>query len=355
MNACPKIPARSVVNWYRGDFHVHTSVSGDGATAHPTAVAEMAKDEGLDFLAITDHNTIEALAQVRSSRGVVVIPGMEVTLGTGHFNVFGIEGWQPWMEHLGLSEKDRSMTLGHATGAGLMRRSAEAGLLTSINHPVLAPWAWEEEATDLRFVHCLEVWNDPYWPDNRFANPAAVKLWTRWLDSGLRITAIGGSDYHYPPGLEEGKPGERLGYPSTYVGAGDLSVDAIIDGLRHRRAYVTIGPRVAFHAVVDETVYVIGDEVKIWDGEIELAASVELSTVTAAHARIVSHTGVVAEQPVHRELSGLRWTVGVHPTPAEWYRLEVIGPDGELLAITNPIFFGSQQAPHLQTYGDFKL
>lgn len=345
----------SILNWYRGDFHVHTNVSGDGATAPPAAVAEMAKAEGLDFLAITDHNTIEALAHVRSSQSMVIIPGMEVTLGTGHFNVFGIAGRQPWMEHLHPGENKRPMTPGHVTGADLIRRSAEAGLVTSINHPVLTPWAWQEEATDLRFVHCLEVWNDPYWPDNRFANPAAVKLWTRWLDSGLRITAIGGSDYHYPPSREEGRPGERLGCPSTYVGARDLSVDAIVDGLRHRRAYVTIGPRVAFHGVVDGKVYGIGDRVRIWDAEVELAASVELSTVTTAHAKIVSHTGVVAEHAVHRELSGLRWTVGVNPTQAEWYRLDVIGPDGELLAITNPIFFGSQHAPHLQAYGDFKL
>lgn len=343
----------SEISWYRGDFHVHTIISADGAADHPAAVAEMAKAEGLDFFAITDHNAIGALPLVRSMPGMVVIPGMEVTLETGHFNVFGIEAWHTWMEHLCQGEHEHLLTAGHSTAAELVRRSAEAGLLTSINHPVLTPWAWQDDATELRFVHCLEVWNDPYWPDNRYANPAAVTLWTRWLDSGIRTTAIGGSDYHYPPAPEAGKLGERLGYPSTYVGAQRLSAGAILDGLRKRRAYVSLGPRLAFHARANGAVYTIGDVVQIRPREVELEACVELSTISQARARIVSHGRVVAHQPVHGDLSILQCRVPIDSTPAEWYRLDVIDPHGHLLAITNPIFFGSQYAPHLQTYGDF--
>lgn len=44
-------------DWYRGDFHVHTNAS-DGAYP-PSLVAGIAKAEGLDFVAITDHNTID--------------------------------------------------------------------------------------------------------------------------------------------------------------------------------------------------------------------------------------------------------------------------------------------------------
>jgi hypothetical protein len=97
------------------------------------------------------------------------------------------------------------------------------------DYPRLHPWDWRFYETDLRYVHCVELWNDLYWPGHVFTNPKTVELWTNWLNAGYRVTAIGGSDYHYPPKPDEGKPGERLGQPTTFVYAEELSAPAILE------------------------------------------------------------------------------------------------------------------------------
>ncbi len=342
----------STVSWYRGDFHVHTTASADSATADPSAVAHMARAEGLDFVAITDHNGIGAFARLPSDPDVVIIPGIEVTLDVGHFNVLGIHGWHRWMEHVCLGQVERSLAPHAPPVAELLRQTAGEGLLNSINHPLLPPWEWQDDATQLRFVHCLEVWNDPCWPDNAWANPAAVALWTRWLDAGYRITAIGGSDYHHPPRPEKGEPGERLGYPTTSVGATECTADALLEGLRRRRAYVTVGPRVAFRARTGERVYDIGDQVESWHGQVEFEASVELPDAAPALARIVGPGQVVAERPVRGPSARLTGAIPVAGRAPDWVRLDVLDPDGRLLALTNPIFLRPRRAPRLHTYGD---
>jgi len=82
--------------WYRGDFHVHSDCSdGDYPVGTVTLIAEA---EGLDFYAITDHNTIEAFKSLEEEHKTLVIPGLEVTFRLGHFNVFGLRDWADWME-----------------------------------------------------------------------------------------------------------------------------------------------------------------------------------------------------------------------------------------------------------------
>ena len=196
--------------WYCGDFHVHTNASMDGD--HPPAeVAGKARAEGLDFISITDHNTIEGVSKLDENLGLPIIPGIEVTLNKGHFNIFGMREKPHWMDGIYASKKAVPLPVRHQTVTELMRQTAQEGLLNSINRPLLQPWEWQYSDTDLQYIHCVELWNDLFWPDNVYANPKTVELWTAWLNAGYRVTAIGGSDYHYPPKPELGLLGERLG------------------------------------------------------------------------------------------------------------------------------------------------
>jgi hypothetical protein len=175
--------------WYRGDFHLHTTAS-DGHYS-PGTLARLARAEGLDFLAITDHNTVASFGKFGEDSDLLVIPGIEITLAEGHWNVFGIEGQPDWLAEVcvwnnPLSQKDLSCSI-----TEFMRLIAGQGMLNSINHPLLRPWEWQDGTAQLQHMHCLEIWNDPDWPDNTQANPAAVQMWTRWLNAGYRISAIG--------------------------------------------------------------------------------------------------------------------------------------------------------------------
>lgn len=136
--------------WYAGDFHSHT-VHSDGALTVPE-LAWLACDEGLDFLAVTDHNTVShhpELPAVGARYGIRLLPGQEVTRDEGHANVFGDTGWvdfrQPadsWYQHA-------------RTHGGVM----------SLNHPLGSDCAWRLPLAD-RPRHA-EVWHSG-WFDRRW-------------------------------------------------------------------------------------------------------------------------------------------------------------------------------------------
>ncbi len=338
--------------WYRGDFHCHTHHS-DGVLSPPELLA-LAREEGLDFFTITDHNTCGAYEHFAAD--LLVIPGMEVTYKRGHYNVLGVDpmAGAEWIKQLGRGYPDRPAEADpYPLLNELLRATAAHGALNSINHPLLVPWAWEFPDTDLRLVHCLEIWNDPSWPGNLADNPRALALWTAWLNAGYRITAIGGSDFHRPaPKPNEDKPAERLGLPSTYVYAGELSGSAILAALRQRRAYVSMGPLAAFQALAEGTTYDIGADLGEWDGRVELTARV-WACPEPGRAMLMKNGHLLADADIAGDGAELRFTDRVYADEPAWYRFDVLTPDGQLLAVTNPIFTGPTRTPDKILFGDF--
>ncbi|MER7546255.1 PHP domain-containing protein [Spirillospora sp. NPDC127506] len=74
-------------------MHSHT-VHSDG-TLPVRELACLAASQGLDFLAVTDHNTVShqpELPAASAHAGVLLLPGQEVTTDLGHANVFGADG-----------------------------------------------------------------------------------------------------------------------------------------------------------------------------------------------------------------------------------------------------------------------
>jgi len=337
--------------WYQGDFHAHTNFS-DGVHS-PADLVDVARSEGLDFFAITDHNTIEAYAKFGEVPDILIIPGIEITLKEGHYNVFGLAGDFDWLSDVCVWPAPLSHLTGHYnTPTKLMHRAAEQGLLNSINHPLLPPWDWLDYEAALRNVHCLEIWNDPSWPDNKWANPQAVDMWTRWLNAGYRITALGGSDYHRPqPKPGEDKPAERLGLPRTWVYAEELSGAAILAGVVEHRIYVTMGPQVTFQADVNGTSYGIGADLGKVEGTIEFKATV--SHQFPVQAQLIKSGDVMAQVSLKEGSGPLQYTENLTPPDSAWYRFDVLDPNRQILAVTNPIFVGPSRKPSALMYGDF--
>lgn len=336
--------------WYRGDFHAHTNHS-DGRLSPPQLV-DLAQAEGLAFFAITDHNTTASYPHFGSQPDVLIIPGIEITLDEGHHNVFGIVDWPGWAARI--FDGRHQIRLDGLTINQVLEQGASSGWLNSINHPLLTPWAWKDGTADLRHVHCLEIWNDPSWPDNEWANPQALSLWSEWLNEGYRITAVGGSDYHQPePEPELQKPPERLGYPSTYVYAEELSGQAILAGLRQHKAYVSLGPQVGFQATLNGRAFQIGDDIGERSGEITLAATIS-SDGFPANALVVKNGHTIAEQPLNPGIdNAFQVKDQLSADVMSWYRLDIVGEQGQILAITNPIFAGRRRLPQKTIFGEF--
>ena len=79
-----ELPARAGHRWLAGDLHAHT-VHSDGAFT-VAELARFAAAQGLDFLAVTDHNTTSHHAELKDAAaryGITLIPGQEVTTEDG--------------------------------------------------------------------------------------------------------------------------------------------------------------------------------------------------------------------------------------------------------------------------------
>ena len=87
------LPAQPGMRWLAGDLHSHT-VHSDGKLTVPE-LAVLAATRGLDFLAVTDHNTISHHAELAAASrryGIILLPGQEVTTDGGHAGALGDVG-----------------------------------------------------------------------------------------------------------------------------------------------------------------------------------------------------------------------------------------------------------------------
>ena len=214
-------PVRRQPGWYRGDLHCHTFHSD--AKGSPELLHQAAKQAGLDFLAIADHNTITQRRYFHpaSTQALVFVRAMEVTTAAGHANVYGIDEWI-----------DFRMTK-PADAHTLARLVHDKGGLLSINHdkPDI-PWDYDFPEAD-----CQEVWNSTWMAWNWIA----LERYQQRLASGLRLSAIGGSDYHQPAQLMPEGP-LVLARPTTVLWLDELSEDAIVGAVKAGRGYVTESP-----------------------------------------------------------------------------------------------------------------
>lgn len=338
------LPKATTPGWYRGDLHMHTAhsdggcVTGDAPRApcpvYRTVLAAQAA--GLDFIAITDHNTTsqaEAMAELQPAfPGLLLIPGREVTTFQGHANVFGPTAFIDF--RLG------SKTV--PTIRGLQQAVKAAGGVFSINHPA-APsgeqcmgCGWTVKDTDYDAVQAIEVANG----GNEKALGdfegvlSGVPFWEALLNQGRRITAVGGSDNH-DAGIPHDKP-SAVGRPATVVHAEGLSTEAILAGLRAGRVFIDLdgtGDR-----MLDLTATTGGRKAVM--GETLAVKAGETVTFTAA----VSNLDVAGLEVIR---DGAKAAVSISPggefsirmgQDASWVRVNSRDPAGRLLVIGNPIY-----------------
>ena len=207
--------------WYRGDLHCHTYHSD--AAGSPSLLHAAAQQAGLDFLAVADHNTISQWDDFNaaSSADLVFVRAMEVTTARGHANAFGTRGWVDFR-----ITRDSDV---HLVAAEVARQ----GGLFSINHdkPTI-PWDYPLPALD-----CMEVWQSAWLAGNWIS----LARYQQRLAQGLRISAIGGSDYHQPSRLRPEGP-FVLARPTTVLWMDGLNEPNILAAMKAGLGYVTESP-----------------------------------------------------------------------------------------------------------------
>lgn len=194
------------------ELHTHSSLSYDGRDP-VDLLLEQASAVGLDAIAITDHDELDAsleAAEKASDYGLVGITGMEVTSAVGHVLAFGIDELIP----SGLSFDDT------------LDRIRNQGGVAVVPHPFqksrhgVAPHITRDQ---LASADAIEVYNSRLLTG--LANRKAEKF-----AAGRNLPMTAGSDAHIS---------EMVGQAVTEVAvterSADVILDAIVDG---RTSYV---------------------------------------------------------------------------------------------------------------------
>lgn len=240
------------MRWYRGEL---IAQSEHGLGSEPVAqLIQRAEKAGLDFLAITDRNSLASIRDegYRSDK-LVLIPAMEWGNDErGYAYIYGMK-----------TPPSPPSTTG-AAQAECIRVQAQGGAY-AIAHPCLAgtPWLW-----GLGYVNAVNVWLGPWKgpqgirlsqlpedlkvrDDGRLvhsiaaaaaradlepsatANELGTLFWDYEMTRGLIACAIAGS------GSKGSK--EPLGRPVTYIKAKTKSLPGLLEGLRLGYTYVSNG------------------------------------------------------------------------------------------------------------------
>jgi hypothetical protein len=227
--------------WYKGDFHVHSVQSGD-ASATFDQIHDLATTRGLDFINMSDHNTVAQHALIaayqQSHPGFLILRGAEITTYSGHGNAVGIHDYV-----------DHRLGYNGRTIADVVDDVTAQGGIFIVNHPMLdlgtacigCAWGHVDD-TPWDEVSGMEIITGNFDIGVAVFVPRALQLWDQLEQEGHRIAAIGGSDDH-TAGMNEGSTGSPIASPTTLVLADNLSEAAIIDAIKHGRTIVNLrGP-----------------------------------------------------------------------------------------------------------------
>jgi hypothetical protein len=342
--------------WYRGDLHSHSTCSDGSLT--PRELSYLAEAQRLDFLAITDHNDIRAFDDFDSAHAPLILPGVEVTLLQGHFNVYGFAGNTAEAREIfrgivDLPEREKHrVSREHGALEVLMQRISVAGYFASLNHPVLQPWEWREAQADVGWFEGFELVNDPSYGENYRLNPLATRLWSAWLNAGYLCTGLGGSDFHSHTPSDNPRRRPRLDQPLNYVYAEELSCLGILEGLRRRRVYISTGATLELTLETGGQTYQIGDDAGILHSPGMLRLKVS-GCSGSAQLILVRNGKALAKKALQDGVATLEVEIPPGDAPVRaWYRGDVIDASGAIMAISNPIFVGPRRSPPPTSYGN---
>ncbi len=312
--------------WFRGDLHMHTVHSdGDWTVAE---LSNAARELGLDFISITDHNTMSHHAEIDQLagrlNGLLILRGEEVTTYGGHANAWGLPS-NAWLDF-------RVFPGDQARMSRIVAQAHHEGALISINHPFAlcggCGWSYDRSAPGF---DAIEVWNGA-WDDQ---DEKSLRWWDDLLQHGRRITAIGSSDSH--------RRTDQLALPTTHVAARALTESDLLWAIRDGHVYVT--GEVALPVITFEAEAVtrkqsarrsMGEEVQLGSpGRVRLfiaatGAPLDATIVLISNGQTVRRLAPARDNtPEVVELDG---------DAGSYFRVEVRASDGIMLALTNPLY-----------------
>jgi hypothetical protein len=333
----PSFPVlRRSAGWFTGDFHSHSGHSDGRAVLNdssrvkipPHRVFDAARQAGLDFIALTDHNTPSHWTEIDRLQpyynNLLLLHGREVTTYSGHMNAFGERRFVDF--RVG----------GGTTIRTVLNDLRSEGAFVSINHPASPDdetcmgcgWTWRVDPETMLQINGVEVVNDDN-ADDRFSG---FPFWSKLLNSGMHVTAIGGSDDHTADETRD----HAIGRPATVVYAEELSEPALLEGLRKGRAYIRTrgaqGPVLRFEAMSGKERWLMGDTIPKSQASLTLSATTSRSAGQSLqwvrNGEVISRTAAFENRPA---------VLSVQTHPGDWFAIILRDSNGPTL-YSNPIY-----------------
>jgi hypothetical protein len=339
-------PLNAKPGWYRGDLHMHTahsdgtctSQSGQDVPCPVVFTAEAAAKRGLDFISISDHNATSQYDELRELQPyfdrLLFIPGREITTMAGHTNLFGTMRYLDY--HVGNTDTPDINALA--------RKARELGGILSINHAdspggeICRGCRWEPDpAVDMHLIAAVELINggdgEGFFPSYEF--------WKKQLAQGYRPTVIGGSDNHRSDWPLE-KPGS-VGSPTTVVHASELSVPAILDGIRAGHVFIDLSGSpdrlLDVQAISSHGKAAMGDVLTSEAGDVvHLTIHVEHCSENRVTILLDGQTPIPVDPEIVLEPSETLSTEWKSDGKRHWIIAEVRDHTGALYLLGNPIY-----------------
>jgi predicted metal-dependent phosphoesterase TrpH len=185
----------------KADLHVHTTYSSDSLIT-PEDLIYYSKKNGLNAVAVTDHNNWKSAQKIAKETDFLIIPGMEVSSSDGHIVALNVK--EPISKGL--------------TAIETVQRIHAAGGIAIACHPFVRFKGCLKDRVCESFdaIEIINARASPYKNSVKKAQETADRL---------QLSQVGGTDAHYGP---------QIGYGHTVIEASEPTVaaicKAIIDG-----------------------------------------------------------------------------------------------------------------------------
>jgi len=327
----PLAPQPTGPRWFRGDLHAHT-VHSDAIWTAADLVA-WARAEKLDFVSLTDHNTVSGLAAMLALGGpdLLTLGGMEFTTFWGHALMHGSHAWMDWRTRDGQGMAAIATAVAARGGTFIIAHPRARG----DPHCTGCRWGYDEVFPGPARV--VEVWNTAWVSDSH--NEDGLALAYDWLNAGYRMALTSGTDNHgRGTGTRDRGAPSHFGFDHVYARA--LTEADILEAVRSGHLYMSAGPRLEISAQAGAETAMMGDALSPDAGAAEI--HIAWSDAPAGAQLSLIADGQTCQTWAATESGEARRTLGVDD--ARWCLATLREADGRMLALTNPVLLSRFRA-----------
>ncbi|MGC1488386.1 MAG: CehA/McbA family metallohydrolase [Albidovulum sp.] len=233
--------------FFRGNLHTHSTRS-DGVL-EPAEVCRRYRDEGYDFLALTDHFIgcyDYPMVDTRDFRrgDFTTIIGAELHSGAmqngelWHILAVGLP-----FDFAPPNAPGFSVVAGQESGAELAQRARDAGAFVAVAHPQWSGMTLADART-IKAAHAVEIYNHGCWAG--CDRPDGFAINDLLISEGQKLSAVATDDAHFS------EPDHFGGW--VMVKAEENDPDALLAALKAGLHYSSQGPEIGRIEITEKTI-----------------------------------------------------------------------------------------------------